>query len=170
VRRIRFCRGRDHGWYLSPPLGDPLATSMENLAKRMIHSRAEASAPMKSPRSLITTCFLFSVLAFSTTAQTNKITATEAKDHVGETRTVCGKVASTHFASKSKGQPTFLNLDEPYPKEVFTILIWGSDRAKFGTPETKYKDARVCVTGKITSYRGKPEIIATEPSQIVQQK
>jgi DNA/RNA endonuclease YhcR with UshA esterase domain len=49
------------------------------------------------------------------------------------------------------------------------ILIWGSDRAKFGTPETKYKDERVCVTGKITGYRGKPEVIATEQSQIVQQ-
>jgi hypothetical protein len=80
------------------------------------------------------------------------------------------KVASTHFASKSKGQPTFLNLDEPYPKEVFTILICCSDRAKFGAPETRYKDAKVSVTGKITSYRGKPEIIATEPSQIMQQK
>jgi hypothetical protein len=125
---------------------------------------------MKSPRSLIITCFLLSLLALSTAAQTNKITAAEAKDHVGETRTVCGKVASTHFASKSKGEPTFLNLDEPYPTEVFTILIWGSDRAKFGAPEMKYKDATVCVTGKITSYRGKPEIIATEPSQIVQQK
>ena len=97
-------------------------------------------------------------------------TAAGAKDHVGETRTICGKVASTHFASKSKGEPTFLNLDEPYSKEVFTILIWGSDRAKFGTPETKYKDATVCVTGKITSYRGKPEIVATDPKQIVEQK
>jgi hypothetical protein len=125
---------------------------------------------MKSPRSLITTCFLFLLLASSTLAQTNKITATEAKDHVGETRTVCGKVASTHFAAKSKGQPTFLNLDDRYPKEVFTILIWGSDRAKFGAPETKYRDARVCVTGKITSYRGKAEIMATEPSQIVREK
>jgi hypothetical protein len=54
--------------------------------------------------------------------------------------------------------------------EIFTILIWGSDRAKFGAPETKYKDAKVCVTGKITSYRGKPEVIATEPRQIVQEK
>ena len=125
---------------------------------------------MNSPRSPITTCFLFLLFVLFTAAQTNKITATEAKDHVGEVRTVCGKVASTHFASKSKGEPTFLNLDEPYPKEVFTILIWGSDRAKFGTPETKYKDAGVCVTGKITSHREKPEIIATEPSQIVQQK
>ena len=120
---------------------------------------------MKSLRSL-TVAYLFSLLlAFSTAAQTNKITAAEAKDHVGEIRTVCGKVVSTHYASGSKGQPTFLNLDEPYPKEVFTILIWGNDRAKFGTPETKYQDAKVCVTGKITSQREKPEIIATEPSQ-----
>ena len=124
---------------------------------------------MKSACSPITS-FVLLLVAFSTSAQTNKITAAEAKDHVGETRTVCGKVASTHFASKSKGEPTFLNLDEPYPKELFTILIWGSDRAKFGTPETKYKDARVCVTGKITGYRGKPEIIATEPRQIVQER
>jgi hypothetical protein len=55
----------------------------------------------------------------------------------------------------SRASLRFLNLDEPYPREVFTILIWGSDRAKFGTPEMKYKDAKVCVTGKITSYRGK---------------
>jgi hypothetical protein len=108
-------------------------------------------------------------LSFYTAAQNKKITALEAKDHIGEIETVCGKVASTHFASSSKGQPTFLNLDEPYPKEIFTILIWGSDRAKFGVPESKYRDARVCVTGKITSYRGNPEIVATEPSQIVPQ-
>jgi hypothetical protein len=53
---------------------------------------------MKSPSSLTAACFFFVLLAFSTTAQTNKITAAEAKDHVGEVRTICGKVASTHFA------------------------------------------------------------------------
>jgi hypothetical protein len=125
---------------------------------------------MKSSRSFIIACFFFLLPALSTSAQTDKITAAEAKDHVGETQTVCGKVASTHYASGSKGQPTFLNLDEPYPKEVFTILIWGSDRAKFGAPETKYKDTKVCVTGKITSHRDKAEIIATEPGQVVQAK
>src|SRR5271163_317841 len=115
---------------------------------------------------------LLTVLLFASVAgaQTNKITAREAQDHVGEVQTVCGKVAGTHFAPGSKGQPTFLNLDEPYPKEVFTILIWGSDRAKFGTPEAKYREAKVCVTGKITSYRGVPEVIATEPTQIAQQQ
>jgi hypothetical protein len=110
------------------------------------------------------------VLTICTAAQTNKITAAEAKNHVGETRTICGKVVNTHYARGSKGQPTFLNLDEPYPKEAFTILIWDSDRAKFGTPETKYQDVKVCVTGKITRHRERPEIIATEPGQIVQQK
>ena len=141
--------------------------SIERLSKRMIHFTARtAPALMKSPRSVVTSCFLFLLISFSTSAQTTKITAAEAKDHVGKNRTVRGKVASTHFASKSKGEPTFLNLDEPYPKEAFTILIGGSDRAKLGAFETKYKDAAVCVTGKITSFRGKPEIIATEPSQI----
>jgi hypothetical protein len=103
-------------------------------------------------------------------AQTKKITAAEAKDHIGDRAMVCGKVASTHYAKSSKGEPTFLNLDEPYPKEIFTILIWGSARGKFGTPESEYKALQVCVTGKITSYRGVPEIVATERGQIEIQK
>ena len=77
---------------------------------------------------------------------------------------------TTHYAKSSKGEPTFLNLDEPYPREVFTILIWRSDREKFGSSEIEYKGLRVCVTGKITSYRGVPEINATERGQIEIQK
>ena len=99
-------------------------------------------------------------------AQAKTITAADAKDHVGERATVCGKVASTHYSSKSKGQPTFLNLDDSYPKEVFTIVIWGSDRSRFGEPESKYKDQRVCVNGRITSYHGEPEIVAGDASQL----
>lgn len=103
-------------------------------------------------------------------AQTKKISAAEAKDHVGERATVCGKVASTRYASKSKGQPTFLNLDQPYPQKIFTVLIWGEDRSKFGEPESKYEDRKICVTGKITSYQGEPEIAASNPDQLEIQK
>jgi hypothetical protein len=125
---------------------------------------------MKSLRSL-TVAYLFSLLlAFSTAAQTNKITAAEAKDHVGEIRTVCGKVVSTHRASGSKRATHVLKPRRALSEGSFHDLNLGNDRAKFGTPETKYKDAMVCVTGKITSHREKPEIIATEPSQIVQEK
>jgi hypothetical protein len=49
---------------------------------------------------------------------------------------------------------------------VFTIVIWGSERGKFGDPEEKYRAQHICVTGRITSYRGAPEIVAHEASQI----
>jgi hypothetical protein len=61
------------------------------------------------------------------------ITAAEAENHIGDTATVCGQVASTKYAASSRGQPTFINLDKPYPSPIFTVLIWGLDRAKFGS-------------------------------------
>ena len=99
-------------------------------------------------------------------AQTEHLTAAEAKDHVGETATVCGRVASAHFAPETKGQPTFLNLDRAYPNAIFTIVIWGTDRPKFGRPIATYRDRNVCVSGKITSHRDIPEIVITTPGQI----
>jgi DNA/RNA endonuclease YhcR with UshA esterase domain len=95
-----------------------------------------------------------------------KMSAVEARDHIGETATVCGSVVSTRYASSTGGQPTFLNLDKPYPNQIFTIVIWGSTRSKVGTPEGDYKGKRICVTGKITEHRGVPEIIADNPNQI----
>jgi DNA/RNA endonuclease YhcR with UshA esterase domain len=94
------------------------------------------------------------------------LTAAEAKKHVGEKATVCGKVVSTRYAVRSRGQPTFLNLDEPYPRQVFTVVIWGSDRANFGSPEVTYQGKKVCVKGNIEDYRGVPEIVASEAAQI----
>ena len=98
-------------------------------------------------------------------AQTS-ISAAEAKNHVGEKATVCGEVAGTHYAATSRGNPTFINLDKPYPNQIFTVLIWGSDRPKFGDPEQAYRGKRICVTGKISDYKGVPEVVAYEPSQI----
>jgi hypothetical protein len=33
---------------------------------------------------------------------------------------------------RSRGKPTFIDLDKPYPSQDFTIVIWDDDRAKFG--------------------------------------
>ena len=104
-------------------------------------------------------------LALSVPAE-QTITATEAKNHIGEQATVCGKVVSTRYAESSRGSPTFLNLDQPYPNQVFTLLIWGSDRSKFGEPETAYRGKRICVTGKISDYKGVPEILVNAPPQV----
>src|SRR5205807_4746827 len=74
------------------------------------------------------------VLLCSALTYGSSISARDAKTHVGERVKVCGEVASTHYALRSHGQPTFINLDQPYPNLIFTIVIWGSDRPKFGDP------------------------------------
>jgi hypothetical protein len=105
------------------------------------------------------------LLAALSQAQTS-ISAAEAKDHVGERATVCGEVASTHYAATSRGNPTFINIDKPYPNQIFTILIWGTDRPKFGNPEQKYSGKHVCATGTITTFHDVPEIVAHDPAAI----
>jgi DNA/RNA endonuclease YhcR with UshA esterase domain len=110
--------------------------------------------------------FLLGALADTAAAQ-KKITAIEAKEHFGETATVCGDVVSARYANTSKGEPTFLNLDRPYPNQVFTVVIWGNNRSKFGAaPEETLKGKRICVSGRITAYDGVPEIIAEDSQQI----
>ena len=90
----------------------------------------------------------------------------EAIQHLGEHATVCGTVANAKYASRSRGRPTFLNLDRPYPNHVFTILIWGEHRAKFGQPERDLDGERVCATGTITAYKGRAQIIVESPGQL----
>jgi DNA/RNA endonuclease YhcR with UshA esterase domain len=119
---------------------------------------------MRATRLLLTA--FISIILFTSVQAQKKLSASEAKEHIGETATVCGAVVSTRYAASSKGEPTFLNFDKPYPNQIFTVVIWGSNRGRFKTPEEDYKDKKICVTGKITAYDGLPEIIADDPKQI----
>lgn len=119
---------------------------------------------MKATKTLL--FLLVVVVLFSPVQAQKKLTASEAKEHYGENATVCGDVASTRYASSTKGQPTFLNLDKPYPNQIFTVVIWGENRSKFGKPEDDFKDKKICVTGKIAEFRGVPEIVVDDPKQI----
>ena len=96
----------------------------------------------------------------------NALAPTEALAHVGDDTRVCGQVASAKFAHRSRGQPTFLNLQYPYPNHVFTALIWGEDRAKFAYAPERLRGRRICVVGIISTYRGRAQIVVHEPSQI----
>ena len=107
------------------------------------------------------------ILAFTASAFAQEtVSPDDAAKVIGQQKTVCGVVASAHYATRSKGQPTFLNLNKPYPHQVFTVLIWGSDRGKFEKPPEALSGKDICVTGMIQSYRGGPEIIVKDPSQI----
>jgi hypothetical protein len=111
---------------------------------------------------LIVTLVLVTLLLQPALAQ-KKLSATKAKDHIGKRATVCGNAVSARYAASTRGQPTFLHLDKSYPNQIFTVVIWGSNRSKFGAPESDYKGKRVCVNGKIAEYRGVPQIVADDP-------
>lgn len=95
----------------------------------------------------------------------------DAKNHIGERATVCGPVVDTHWASGSKGKPTFLNIGKPYPDSGrFVVVIWIDYRASFPQPpEGYYLGKTICVTGLIEEYQGIPQIEAKHPNQIEEQ-
>jgi len=80
----------------------------------------------------------FSLWAFSAGAVT--VTPADAMGQVGHTAKVCGTVASAVYEANSPAHPTFLTLISPDQLNVnraLTGVIYGSDRAKFGsTPES----------------------------------
>jgi hypothetical protein len=101
-------------------------------------------------------------------ARAAELSADAAAHHIGETATVCGVVASAKYDADLRSQPTFLDFDKPYPDQLFTAVIFGADRPKFGSPEAALRGKRVCVTGKIQQQHDMPEIILNEPKQLTQ--
>ena len=97
------------------------------------------------------------------------LTAAEAKNHIGERATVCGTAVSVNINSSS--HVTFVSLDKPYPKNIFTILITGTDLRKFiyDDPST-WKGKRVCVTGTISSFLGVPGIYVRSPGEVTKRE
>jgi DNA/RNA endonuclease YhcR with UshA esterase domain len=114
---------------------------------------------MKASKLLLLSAFGIALLPINA----QSISAADAKNHIGEKATVCGKVASERTATSSRGEPTFINLDAAYPNQIFTILVWGDDRQNVG--ELPREGSRVCATGMIREYRGVPEIVVRSSGQ-----
>lgn len=115
----------------------------------------------------ITPLLAFLVLFSPTANPADHITPTQAIEFIGSNKTVCGKVVSPKYLSTHPKAPTFLNLDRPYPNQIFTALIWGINRSKFSySPEIALYGKRICVTGEISSYKNKAQIVVEDPSQI----
>ena len=97
------------------------------------------------------------------------ITPSDAKNNIGRRNTVCGVVMSASYDARSSCRPTYLYLDEPYPRQIFTAVIWGEDRRKFGKLEVKLWEKCVCVSGQIQEYRGVPRIVLRDADQLVEE-
>jgi DNA/RNA endonuclease YhcR with UshA esterase domain len=96
-------------------------------------------------------------------AQQAVIRDSEAASYIGKTVTVAGMVASVHVA---RSGITFLNFSEAYPNQTFTAVIFQAASSRFPNAQ-QWEGQRVHVTGKVQLYRGKPEIVLSESSQLV---
>lgn len=136
----------------------------------------ESGSGTRGARTAVEALLLAGLLLFAGTvpavcaekAESVGIPASEAVHHVGEVLTVCGHVASAAYIGSVEGRPTFLNFERPYPDQLFSVVIWESARARFDKPPERQFDGKsVCVTGRIETYRGKPQIVVEDPEQIV---
>jgi len=109
----------------------------------------------------------FTLLVLSVFAQ-KEIKLEEVKNHIGDSVKIQAKIYGGKFLESAKGTPTFLNVGDNYPNAPLTLVIWGDVRNQFKTPpEEKYNKGYVqWITGKIELYKGKPEIVITNPNQI----
>ena len=92
----------------------------------------------------------------------NTVNWKDAANHYGKYKTVEGTIVS----GKCLPKVCFLNFDKDY-KTTFTAVIFASDLSKFPpNPDQYYRNKKVKVTGSIKEYKGKPEIICNDPTQI----
>ena len=107
---------------------------------------------------------IFSLLilfACNAHAQDAPISSEAAKDNIGKTLQVKGKVAAV-FTSKSGN--VFINFDEKSPNQTFTAAIMKDvslDISKITAGSI------LTVYGEIKDYKGKPEIVLSSQEQII---
>lgn len=121
---------------------------------------------MKNIKLIIVLALLFAGL--KTFAQT-KINAKEAAKHLNEKVMVCDQIFGGKYLSGA--DLTLIDVGGSHPNEQLTLVIKGDDRKKFSSPpEEVFKNKKVCITGQIIDYKGKPEIMITDPVQITEDK
>lgn len=121
----------------------------ENILKKVLADNAETAS---------------AALVASAAASSSPIAIdyTDAKNHIGETAAVTGKVMTVY--TSASGQ-VFFDYCTSYKKCPFSAVIFG-DEAKNFSDIPSYQGATITVTGPIRSYNGTPEIIINSQSQI----
>ncbi len=79
----------------------------------------------------------------------------DAEKFIDKKATVCGTVVATRVLKDAKG--VIINLDQRFPNNLFSFTIWQNNIPNFSYEPASYLlNKKVCVTGLITKYKGKP--------------
>lgn len=89
------------------------------------------------------------------------ISPLEANENIGKFASVKGYVAEVN----RRERVAYLNFVEIYPKTPFTGVIFANKFEEFGDLN-KYLNKEVELTGIISIYKGKPQIVLDDKSQI----
>jgi hypothetical protein len=90
----------------------------------------------------------------------------EASEHVGQTARVRGTLVNAH---RSNSGTIFLDFCKQYRNCPFSAVIFADDAAKFGDL-SRFAGKEITISGKISSYQSRAEIIVRTPEQISQSR
>jgi len=90
-----------------------------------------------------------------------EISTALATNYYEEEMVVTGRVVQV----TSRPTVTFINLDKAGPQSPFTAVIFQSNLSAFGDLN-QFTNHTVAISGTITEYRGRPEIVLDNPGQI----
>ncbi|MFH1178291.1 MAG: phospholipase D-like domain-containing protein [bacterium] len=96
------------------------------------------------------------------TVSIGTIDYTDAPAHIGDYASVRGILINSYTSASGT---VFLDFCENYKTCQFSGVIFSDDAKKFGDL-SKYNGITVTLTGKISSYQGKAEIVLSDPNQL----
>jgi len=96
------------------------------------------------------------VIAATPTIAAVTVKLEDVKNNMGKTVSTQGKV----YSSRDIGSMVLVNLGAAYPNQLLTIALKGAAK------KLKLEDKTITVEGEVIDYKGKPEIIITDPAKI----
>jgi hypothetical protein len=93
------------------------------------------------------------------------ISAYDANAYFGEIATVYGDIIETEYSAEN--DEYYLYVGQEYPNQDFSIVVPGIIARKISKwPESFFQGSHIAVTGLITAYNNKPEVLVKRTNQI----
>jgi hypothetical protein len=93
------------------------------------------------------------------------VSAYDADQYIGEFARIYGRVSETWYNQET--DEFLLYFGEPYPYQDFTVILANRDARRFSRrPERFFMGKDIAVTGVVSVFEGKPEMVIKRKSQI----
>jgi DNA/RNA endonuclease YhcR with UshA esterase domain len=116
---------------------------------------------MKKLITIATVTVLFLLTGINTFAQTDTLTAEQAKTMINKEVIVKANVAGTRLFDKDGNKTFLINLDKRYPQSPLTVVLY--DKAyKDLNLQYELQEKDIVVKGTVSIYNDRPQIIVSD--------